>query len=325
MADVLKNVFLSLSNNRTLNRAAQNYGLQLGAKLVVAGTNIEETMETIRQLNSRGIEATVDHLGEFVYEREEAIAAKMKILDVLDAIHESGVKAHISIKPSQVGLDIDYDFCLENVLEIAEKAAQYGIFINLDQENYERLHATFAILETIEQRYPNTAGTVIQAYLHEAPQLLEKYSGYRLRIVKGAYKESEQVALTSKAAIDEQFVALLEAHLLNGKFTSVATHDHEIIQHIQKFVAMHNIPADKFEFQMLYGFRTDMQQQLAKDGYQFTTYVPFGADWYGYFMRRLAERPQNIQLVTKQVFTKKTNTVIGVAAAAFILGRLTKK
>lgn len=325
MADVLKNVFLSLSNNRTLNRAAQNYGLKLGAKSVVAGTNIEETMATIRHLNSQGIEATVDHLGEFVYEKDEAIAAKMKILDVLEAIHENGVKAHISIKPSQVGLDIDYDFCLENVLEIAEKAAQYGIFMNLDQENYERLHATFAILEAIEQRYPNTAGTVIQAYLHEAPQLLAQYKNYRLRIVKGAYKESDAVALTSKEAIDAQFIALLEAHLRDGKFTSVATHDHDVIHHIQKFVAMHNIPAEKFEFQMLYGFRTDMQQQLAKEGYQFTTYVPFGADWYGYFMRRLAERPQNIQLVTKQVFTKKTNTVIGIAAAAFIVGRLTKK
>ena len=121
------------------------------------------------------------------------------------------------------------------------------------------------------------------------------------------------------------FIDLIEYHLLHGKFTSIATHDHNIINHVKQFVKDHNIPNDKFEFQMLYGFRKEMQIELAKEGYNFCTYVPFGSDWYGYFMRRLAERPQNINLVTKQVFTKKTNTVLGVAAAAFILGRLTKK
>ena len=118
---------------------------------------------------------------------------------------------------------------------------------------------------------------------------------------------------------------MIEWHLLNGKFSSIATHDHNVINHVKQFVKEHNIPNDKFEFQMLYGFRTDLQLKLVQEGYNFCTYVPFGNDWYGYFMRRLAERPQNINLVTKQVFHKRTNTVIGIAAAALILGRLTKK
>lgn len=118
---------------------------------------------------------------------------------------------------------------------------------------------------------------------------------------------------------------MIEYHLLNGKFTSVATHDHHIINHVKRFVKEHDIPFDQFEFQMLYGFRREMQLELAKEGYNFCTYVPFGSDWYGYFMRRLAERPQNLNLVVKQVFTKKTNTMIGLAAGAFLLGRLTKR
>lgn len=325
MAELLKNFFLTLSNNRTLNAGAQKFGLKLGAQSVVAGTNIDEAIETIRHLNEQGIEATIDNLGEFVHDRAEAIAAKEQILAVVEAIHASGVQSHISIKPSQVGLDIDYDFCLENVLEIAEKAYEYGIFINLDQENYSRLHPTFSILEAVHAKYPGIVGTVIQAYFHEAMDNLEKYSDYRLRIVKGAYKEPADVAYTDKADIDANYVKLLEYSLLHAKYTSVATHDHTIIAHIKKFVKEHDISNDKFEFQMLYGFRSDMQKELAKEGYHFTTYVPFGEDWYGYFMRRLAERPQNLALVTKQVFNKKTNTLLGLAAGAFLIGRLSKR
>lgn len=325
MAEVLKNFFLTLSENQLLNKGAQKFGLKLGAQSVVAGTNMAETIETIKRLNALGIETTVDNLGEFVHDRAEAIAAKEQILAVLEAIHTHGVQSHISIKPSQVGLDIDKQFCLDNILEIAEKAHEYGIFINLDQENYARLHPTFEILEAVHATYPDTVGTVIQAYFYEAMDNLKKYENFRLRIVKGAYKEPASVAYTEKSAIDENYIKLLEYSLLHAKYTSVATHDHRVIDHVKQFVKQHGIANNRFEFQMLYGFRTDMQQALAKEGYHFTTYVPFGEDWYGYFMRRLAERPQNMALVTKQLFTKKTNTLLAVAAGAFVVGRLTKR
>ncbi|WP_186439470.1 proline dehydrogenase family protein, partial [Kurthia sp. Dielmo] len=159
----------------------------------------------------------------------------------------------------------------------------------------------------------------------EAMDNLEKYSDYRLRLVKGAYKESPEVAYTEKIEIDKNYIKLIEYHLLHGKFTSIATHDHHVIEHVKRFVKEHQIPNDKFEFQMLYGFRSDMQKELAKEGYHFTTYVPFGEDWYGYFMRRLAERPQNLTLVTKQLFNKKVSTIIGVTTIAFLAGRILKR
>lgn len=321
---VLRDFFINLSENQLLNSAAQKYGLKMGAQSVVAGTNIPEVVESIKELNAHGISCTVDHLGEFVYEQSEAIEAKDQILAVIDAIHENELDAHISVKPSQVGLDIDFDFCCDNLMEITAKAAEYGIHVNLDMENYERLHPSLDILDKIAEQYDNI-GTVIQAYFFSAQEHIEKYKNFRLRIAKGAYKEPADVAYQDKHDIDLNFIELIEYHLLHGKFTSIATHDHNIINYVKQFVKDHDIPHEKFEFQMLYGFRKDMQFELAKEGYNFCTYVPFGNDWYGYFMRRLAERPQNINLVTKQVFTKKTNTVIGVVAAAFLLGRLTKK
>lgn len=319
----LRDFFIALSENQTLNSAAQKYGLKMGAQSVVAGTNIPEVIESIKALNAQGISCTVDNLGEFVFEKSEATKAKEQILEVIEAIHNENVDAHISLKPSHLGLDIDIDFCYENLQEIVAKADEYGIFVNFDMENYDRLQPSFHIVEELSKTYDNV-GTVIQAYFFRAMEDIEKFKDFRLRIVKGAYKEHEEVAYQDQLDIDLNFIELIEYHLLNGKFTSIATHDHNIIAHVKRFVKEHNIPNDKFEFQMLYGFRKEMQVALAKEGYNFCTYVPFGNDWYGYFMRRLAERPQNINLVTKQVFNKKTNTILAVAAGAFILGRLTK-
>jgi proline dehydrogenase len=321
---MLKDIFMGLSQNQFLNSAAKKYGLKMGAQSVVAGTNIDEVIKSIKELNAHGISCTVDNLGEFVFKEEEATEAKEQILKVIEAIHEHNVDAHISLKPTQLGLDIEYSFCLNNLREIVDRANNYGIFVNIDMEDTSHLQPTFDVLDDLSKEYDNV-GTVIQAYLLRADEYLERYKNYRLRIVKGAYKEPIEYAYQDKKDIDANFIKLIEWHLLNGKFTSIATHDHTIINHVKAFVKKNHIPNDQFEFQMLYGFRKDMQLQLAKEGYNFCTYVPFGNDWYGYFMRRLAERPQNLNLVAKQVFNKKTNTIIGVAAGAFLLGRLTKK
>lgn len=320
---MLKDIFMGLSQNQFLNNAAKKYGLKMGAQSVVAGTNIDEVIKSIKELNAHGISCTVDNLGEFVFKEEEATEAKEQILNVIEAIHEHKVDAHISLKPTQLGLDIEYSFCLSNLREIVDRANNYGIFVNVDMEDTGHLQPTFDLLDDLSREYDNV-GTVIQAYLLRADEYLEKYQNYRMRIVKGAYKEPAEYAYQNKKDIDANFIKLIEWHLLNGKFTSIATHDHNVINYVKEFVKKNNIPNDQFEFQMLYGFRKDMQLQLAKEGYNFCTYVPFGNDWYGYFMRRLAERPQNLNLVAKQVFNKKTNTIIGVAAGAFLLGRMTK-
>lgn len=320
----LRDVFIGLSENQLLNDSAQKYGLKLGAQSVVAGTTIPEMIASIKELNANGISCTINNLGEFVFDEEEATKAKNEILTLLDAIHTEGVDAHLSLKPSQLGIDVDIDFCYDNLYEIIERASNYGIFINLDMETYERLQVSFDMLEELSKTFSNV-GTVIQAYFLRAQEDVEKFANFRLRIVKGAYKESEDVAYQDKLDIDINFMKLIEFHLLHGKFTSIATHDHNIIANIKRFVEENEIPRDQFEFQMLYGLRKDMQLALVREGYNFCVYVPYGKDWYGYFMRRLAERPQNLQLVTKQVFTKKTNTVLAVAAGAFVLGRLLSK
>ncbi|MFC4799037.1 proline dehydrogenase family protein [Neobacillus sp. GCM10023253] len=320
---MLKDIFMSLSQNQFLNSTAKKYGLKMGAQSVVAGTNIEEAIKSIKDLNANGISCTVDNLGEFVFKEEEAAAAREQILKVIEAIHSNNADAHISLKPTQLGLDIDYSLCLNNVREIVDKANQYNMFVNIDMEDFKHLQPTFDLLDDLSLEYDNV-GTVIQAYFHQAMDYLEKYKYYRIRLVKGAYKEPAEIAYQDKKDIDANYIKLIEWHLLNGKFTSIATHDHRIINHVKEFVKLNNIPNDKFEFQMLYGFRKELQLKLAKEGFNFCTYVPFGNDWYGYFMRRLAERPQNLNLVAKQVFNKKTNTILGVAAGAFILGRVTR-
>lgn len=324
MDNAVRDFFIYLSQNKILNQGAKKWGLRLGAQNVVAGTNINEMIESVKKLNAAGISCTIDNLGEFVFEKEVAIKAKEQILAVIEAIHVNKLDAHISLKPSQLGLDIDHNFCLENLEEIVKKANEYNIFINFDMEDHARLQTSFDLLDELSSTYENI-GTVIQAYFYRAKDDIEKYKNYRLRIVKGAYKEEAAVAYQNKNDIDKNYIELIEWHLLNGKFTSIATHDHHVINHVKDFVEKHNIPKDKFEFQMLYGFRVDMQHALVKEGYHFCTYVPFGEDWYGYFMRRLAERPQNLNLLAKQVFNKKTNTLIGVATAGFLLGRLTKR
>jgi len=277
MSMLLKDFFIGLSQNQFLNSAAKKYGLRMGAQNVVAGTNIAETIASIKELNKHGISCTVDNLGEFVFEKEEATAAKNQILEVIEAIHENEVDAHISLKPSQLGLDIDFDFCKENLREIVSKAHSYGIFVNFDMEDYARLQPSYDLLDELSKDYDNI-GTVIQAYFFRAEEDLHEHKDFRLRIVKGAYKEPAEYAYQDKADIDKNYVKLIEWHLLNGKFTSIATHDHHVINHVKQFVKDNNISNDKFEFQMLYGFRRDMQLELAKEGYNFCTYVPFGQD-----------------------------------------------
>ncbi|WP_088032125.1 proline dehydrogenase family protein [Evansella clarkii] len=321
---LIKNFFLNLSQNQLLIKMAENYGLALGAKNVVGGTTVTEMVEHVKALNEAGLTATVDRLGEFVTERDVAIRFKSEILEVIEAIHTNKLNAHISLKPTQLGLGIDKDFCLENLKEIVSAAENHNIFINMDMEDYPNIETTYELLGQLKKEH-NNVGTVIQAYLYRAEKDVFKHEGTRMRIVKGAYKEPEDVALQDKKEIDRNFRRLIEHHLLHGEFTSIATHDHHVINDTLQFVEKHNIPKEKYEFQMLYGFRRDYQLKLVQEGHAVCTYVPFGTDWYGYFMRRLAERPQNINLVLKQAFNRKTKIALGAAGGAVLLSQLVKK
>lgn len=301
-----RDFFIALSQNKFLNNSAKKWGLKLGASKVVAGTDTESAIKTIRKLNDLGISCTLDNLGEFVFKKEEALIAKQGIIQTLEAIHSFQVDSHVSIKLTQVGLDIDEQFCLENMREIMEVARKHGIFINIDMEDYAHYEQTMNILKALLADY-DQVGTVIQSYLLRAEEDLRALPDVRLRIVKGAYKESADVALQDREAIDRNFIKLIKIHLQDGGFTSIATHDHHVINEIKDYARGHNISKDAFEFQMLFGFRSDMQVALVEEGYHFCTYVPFGEDWYGYFMRRLAERPQNLNLVFKSMFSKASS------------------
>ncbi|ANB61358.1 proline dehydrogenase family protein [Anoxybacteroides amylolyticum] len=300
---VSKNVFLSISKSKMLNQAARKWGLRFGASHVVAGETIDSAIAKVKELNEKGLVCTLDHLGEFVSNREEALEATQYNVRTLEAIHQAGVKSNLSVKLTQLGLDIDFAFCLENMRQIVGTAKKYNNFVRIDMEDSARCQATLDLLCELRKTYDNV-GTVIQAYLYRAEQDVKDLKGVSLRLVKGAYKEPPEVAYQEKVQIDENYMTIIKTHLLSGSYTAIATHDHHIIEKVKQFTKEHGIPKEQFEFQMLYGFRTDMQLQLAKEGYTMRIYVPFGNDWFGYFMRRLAERPQNVAFALKGFFGK---------------------
>ncbi|OHR82400.1 proline dehydrogenase [Staphylococcus sp. HMSC34C02] len=327
---LFKNFFIALSNSTYLNETAKKVGPKMGANKVVAGNTIEQLIDTIERLNDLNIAVTVDNLGEFVGTVEEANQAKHEILEVMQAIKDYNVDAHMSVKLSSLGGGFDTELAYNNLREILLKANEFNnMHINIDTEKYDSLQQIVEVLDRLKGEFRNV-GTVIQAYLYDAVDLIDKYPNLRLRLVKGAYKEDQQIAYQTKEEIDENYIKIIEKRLLNAKnFTSIATHDDQIINHVKQFVKLHNIDKDQFEFQMLYGFRSELAEEIARQGYHFTIYVPYGNDWFGYFMRRLAERPQNLALAYQEFVSTKTLKKIGLftslgLGAAFIISGVTK-
>ncbi|OIJ14610.1 proline dehydrogenase [Anaerobacillus arseniciselenatis] len=303
MEMILRNFFLFLSQNKLLNKSAKKYGLKLGAKQVIAGETIEDAIETVRKLNDKGLICTVDHLGEFVFNREEAIESADYCVRTLEAIAASGVNCNLSLKLTSLGLDVDRNLCRDNMRKILATAEKHNNFVRIDMEDYAHLDATLDLLNELRREYSNV-GTAVQAYLYRAERDVENLKGTSIRLIKGAYKESHKVAIQDKNEIDENYMKIIKQHLLNGSYAAVASHDHNVIEKVKQFAKENNIPKSQFEFQMLYGFRTDLQLAIAKEGYTMRIYVPFGNDWYGYFMRRLAERPQNVAFAARGIFNK---------------------
>ncbi|MCI2787880.1 proline dehydrogenase family protein [Staphylococcus warneri] len=313
---VFKNVFIALSNNSYLNNAAKQVGPRLGANKVVAGNTIPQLIETIEYLNENKISVTVDNLGEFVTTEQESQQAKQEILEIMEAINQYQVDAHMSVKLSLLGSEFDLELAYQNLREILLKANEYGnMHINIDTEKYDSLQQIIEVLDRLKGEFKNV-GTVIQAYLYDAEKLIDKYPELRLRLVKGAYKEDASIAYQTKEEVDANYIKIIEKRLLNARnFTSIATHDHNIINHVKQFMKENHIEKDQMEFQMLYGFRSELAQSIANEGYHFTVYVPYGDDWFAYFMRRLAERPQNLSLAVKEFATPETLKKVGIFSA----------
>ncbi|WP_101843155.1 proline dehydrogenase family protein [Halobacillus sp. Marseille-P3879] len=305
MEQLLRNFFLFLSKNKFFTKLARKYGLRFGAGRFVAGETIPNAVETIQKLNNQGMSVTIDHLGEFIDTEEEAKEAAEECIEAVKAIAEHRLDSQLSLKLTSMGLDISYELALENMKKILKAAEENDVFITIDMEDFERCQTTIKLFKELKAEYKNI-GTVIQSYLYRAVEDIEDLNQYNpnLRLVKGAYKESPKVAFPDKKDVDENFKRIIKMHLLNGNYTAVATHDDAMIEYTLNIVEEHNIPLQQFEFQMLYGIRVERQEELVKEGYKMRVYVPYGTDWYGYFMRRLAERPANVAFVLKGVVGK---------------------
>jgi proline dehydrogenase len=271
----------------------------------VAGETPDEAFKQVRKLSEKGIMATLDVLGESVKDRETAEKAVNDYLDLLDAIRKAGINSHVSLKLTQMGLDIDTEYCFENVEKIVAKAKQLGNFVRIDMEGTPHTQRTLDIFYRLRQKYDNV-GIVIQAYLFRSEkdvQDINKIKG-KVRICKGAYKEPKDLAINKMKDIRANFIKLTEMVFKEGVYPAVATHDDRLIKWTKEYVATNHIPSDKYEFQYLYGIRNKTFRKLAADGYTVRCYVPFGTHWLPYFLRRLRERKENVFFVIKNLFRK---------------------
>ncbi|KIL35018.1 proline dehydrogenase [Cohnella kolymensis] len=303
MEVILRNLFQSLGKSHTAVKLARRYGLKFGASRFVAGESIDTAIRAVRRLNEDGRMATLDHLGEFVSTEEEANESAAMCIQTLEAIAAAKVKSNLSLKLTSLGLDLSKILCMNNMRRILDCAARHGSFVRIDMEDYAHCQTSLDIYHQLREEYDNV-GIVIQAYLYRTEQDIEDLNrvNANLRLVKGAYKESPKVAFPAKKDVDDNFLKIIKRHMLNGNYTAVASHDPAIIRETVAFIKENGITNERFEFQMLYGIAEDLQKQLVNEGYRVRVYVPYGIDWFGYFMRRLAERPANVWFVLKNMF-----------------------
>ncbi len=302
----LRSLFLMLARRRGLGRMATR--LPLTRAMVarfVAGQTLDEALLTIGRIHEGGFKTTVDVLGELVASPETAAAAAERYVRTLDALAGAGLDRNVSVKLSQMGLGIDADACRANLERILDRAADLGAFLRVDMEDHAKTDATLDLVRSLRPRYPDL-GVVIQAALRRSPDDVESLirEGTRVRLCKGAYNEPPSVALTDKAAVDHQYAVLMDRLLRKGAYPAIATHDERLIRRAVGLARREGIGRHAFEFQMLFGVRRDLQERLLADGWTVRVYVPYGTEWYPYFMRRLAERPANVTFVLRSILNE---------------------
>jgi proline dehydrogenase len=296
---MLRGTLLYLANRGSIRRfVTHNRLARRSARRFVAGETLEEALQATRALNQRGFSVSLDHLGENVNDAAEARSAANDYIQILDAIKQASLEANISIKLTALGLDIEAALCEENVRRILDRARSYNIFVRVDMEGSAYTERTLALVAKLRQEYEGV-GTVIQSYLYRSAKDIENLiaSQTRVRLVKGAYKEPPEIAYPRKADVDRSYAQLMRQLLAHGNYPAIATHDPRMIQEAKTFVAANALAKSRFEFQMLYGIRRDLQEQLIHEGYNLRIYVPYGTQWYPYLTRRMAERPANLLFV----------------------------
>ena len=301
-----KTFFHLLARSRTLQRMASRYGMATPASFgrrFIAGETTAEAIEAARAVEAAGLSQTLDYLGESVRSTAQADQATREYLSVLPEVVTAGIGRNISLKLTQLGLDVDRVTALDNLRRILEPAGVHGFFVRIDMENSPYTGVTLDIFETLWGLGYRNLGVVLQSALHRTEADLERLIalGARIRLVKGAYKEPSAVAFQRKADVDAAYRRLMERLLASGAFPALATHDPTIIDDARACATRLHLSPDKFEFQMLYGIRRDLQRRLVADGYGVRLYIPFGREWFPYFMRRLGERPANVGFVMRSV------------------------
>jgi proline dehydrogenase len=303
---MLRSALLFLSNQKQVFRFVRNNRLAKSfANRFVAGETLDTALAAVARLNARGITASLDLLGESVHNEAEARAAGDEYVAMLDRIHKQKLDANVSVKLTAMGLDISEDLCVAIMHRILQRAQEYQTFVRIDMESSEYTQRT---LDLFEQRlypaYRENVGIVLQSYLYRTFADVERANliKARVRLCKGAYKEPETVAYPNKKDVDANYIRCMHELMLKGNYPGIATHDEAIIKEAKRFAKENQIAPSRFEFQMLYGVRRDLQDKLVREGYRMRVYVPFGTQWYPYLMRRLAERPANVAFLTGNVF-----------------------
>ena len=302
---MLRSSLLYLSNQPRVFRFVRKNGLaKRFARRFVAGETLDEALTAVETLNRKGISASLDLLGESVTNEREARAACTEYLRILDRIHERKLDANVSVKLTAMGLDISEELCVAVMHDVLGRAQSYRSFVRLDMESSAYTERTLRLFEDrLYPAYKENVGIVLQSYLYRTASDVERAVQLRcrVRLCKGAYKEPASVAFPEKKEVDNNFVKCMRRLLEQGNYPGIATHDPAIIAECKRFVAENGIANDRFEFQMLYGVRRDVQESLVREGFRMRVYVPFGTQWYPYLMRRLAERPANVAFITGNV------------------------
>jgi proline dehydrogenase len=308
---VLRALFISLSESRSLRGVAERsaFGQRLSSRFV-AGTGVEDALRATQAVNQKGLSVSVDNLGENVTNAEEARASAQLYHQLLDEISRRQLNANVSLKLTHMGLDVDEQLARDLVTGLVAKAAALNPrnFVRVDMEGSPYTQRTLDFVHELHRRpgHAGAVGAVIQSYMRRAEDDVEKLLAERIRIrlCKGAYKEPDEIAFQKKPEVDANYVKLMKILLKSGVYHGLATHDEKIIDQAKVFATSENIPREAFEFQMLYGIRRDLQRRLVREGWRMRVYIPFGTEWYPYFMRRLAERPANALFIARNIFRR---------------------
>ena len=302
---MLRNALLYLSSQPQVFHFVRHNRMAKGfASRFVAGETLDTALEAVKQLNGKGITATLDLLGESVRNEGEARESARAYIEMLDRIQKQHLDANVSVKLTAMGLDISEDLCVANMQNILDRAREHQSFVRLDMESSEYTQKTLDLFyERLYPSYRGNVGIVLQSYLYRTSSDVEEANkaSARVRLCKGAYKEPAAVAYPEKKDVDESYLRCMRSLLTNGHYPGIATHDEAIVRETKRFARENDIKTDQFEFQMLYGVRRDLQDKLIAEGFRLRVYVPFGTQWYPYLMRRLAERPANVAFITGNI------------------------